>query len=66
MRRTVGDWGSMVTEHLARSYADSLVGIHLTDVPFAHLFQKPDDLSPREQQFVKAAENGSRRRARTP
>ena len=51
-----GDWGSMVTEHLARSYADSLVGVHLTDVPFAHLFQKPDDLSLRERQFVKAAE----------
>ena len=51
-----GDWGSTITEHLARSYADSLAGIHLTDVPFAHLFQKPDDLSPRERKFVKAAE----------
>ena len=29
-----GDWGSTVTEHLARSHASSLIGIHLTDVPF--------------------------------
>jgi len=51
-----GDWGSMVTEHLARSYADSLVGIHLTDVPFAHLCRKPDDLTAGERTFLKAAE----------
>ena len=36
-----GDWGSTVTEHLARSHRQSLVGIHLTDVPFWHAFQKP-------------------------
>src|SRR5262249_49907106 len=38
-----GDWGSTVTEQLARSHRDSVVAIHLTDVPFGHLFQKPDD-----------------------
>lgn len=46
-----GDWGSTVTEQLARSYSSSLVGIHLTDVPFWHLFQKPDDPSAEEQRF---------------
>lgn len=51
-----GDWGSTVTEHLARSYADSLVGIHLTDVPFAHLFEKPDDLSADEKKFIAESE----------
>ena len=51
-----GDWGSMVTEHLARSHAAAVVGVHLTDVPFLHLFQKPGDLSHREQQFVNSAE----------
>jgi pimeloyl-ACP methyl ester carboxylesterase len=35
-----GDWGSTVTELLARSHASSVIGIHLTDVPFWHLFQK--------------------------
>jgi microsomal epoxide hydrolase len=46
-----GDWGSTVTEQLARGYARSLVGVHLTDVPFWHLFQKPRDPSRDEQTF---------------
>jgi pimeloyl-ACP methyl ester carboxylesterase len=44
-----GDWGSTVTEHLARSHARSLIGAHHTDVPFWHTFRKPDDPSPAEQ-----------------
>jgi pimeloyl-ACP methyl ester carboxylesterase len=48
-----GDWGSTVTEQLARSHAESVVAIHLTDVPFGHTFQKPDDLSSDEEQFFK-------------
>jgi pimeloyl-ACP methyl ester carboxylesterase len=51
-----GDWGSTVTEQLARSHADSVVAVHLTDVPFGHLFQKPDDPSPAEKKFFKANE----------
>jgi pimeloyl-ACP methyl ester carboxylesterase len=47
-----GDWGSTVTEHLARSHSASVVGIHLTDVPFWHAFQKPNDLSPAEGKFL--------------
>ncbi|HEX3527579.1 MAG TPA: epoxide hydrolase [Thermoanaerobaculia bacterium] len=47
-----GDWGTTVTEHLARSYSDSVVGIHLTDVPFSHLFEKPKDLSASEKKFI--------------
>ncbi len=47
-----GDWGSIVTEHLARSYSDAVVGIHLTDVFFTHAFQKPDDLSAAEQEYL--------------
>jgi hypothetical protein len=31
-----GDWGSTMSEHLARSHASSVIGIHLTDVPFGH------------------------------
>jgi pimeloyl-ACP methyl ester carboxylesterase len=49
-----GDWGSTVTEQLARSHARSLVGVHLTDVPFWHLFQKPNDLSHDEQRYLDA------------
>ena len=47
-----GDWGSTVTEQLARSHPGSVVAIHLTDVPFGHLLQKkPEDLSPAEKKF---------------
>lgn len=48
-----GDWGSTVTEQLARSHADSVVAIHLTDVPFGHLFQKPKNPSAAEKKLFK-------------
>ena len=47
-----GDWGSTVTEFLARDHAKHIVGIHLTDVPFFHSFQKPDDPTPDEKKFL--------------
>jgi pimeloyl-ACP methyl ester carboxylesterase len=47
-----GDWGSTVTEHLGRSHSRSVVGIHLTDVPFWHIFEKPKDLSAAEQTYL--------------
>jgi pimeloyl-ACP methyl ester carboxylesterase len=46
-----GDWGSTVTEQLARSHPGAVAAIHLTDVPFGHIFQKPDDPSPAENKF---------------
>jgi pimeloyl-ACP methyl ester carboxylesterase len=51
------DWGSTVTEQLARSHPDSVLAIHLTDVPFGHLFQKPDDPSSNEERFFKKNED---------
>jgi pimeloyl-ACP methyl ester carboxylesterase len=47
-----GDWGSTITEQIARSHSDAVVGIHLTDVPFWHLFQKPRKLSGEEKAFL--------------
>ena len=47
-----GDWGSTVTEHLARSHGDAVVGVHLTDVPFWHAFQRPRDPSAAEEAFL--------------
>jgi pimeloyl-ACP methyl ester carboxylesterase len=47
-----GDWGSTVTEQLGRSHSRSVIGIHLTDVPFWHIFEKPKDLSAAEQTFL--------------
>jgi pimeloyl-ACP methyl ester carboxylesterase len=48
-----GDWGSTVTERLARSHADAVVAIHLTDGPFGHLFQKPKHPSSAEKKLFK-------------
>ena len=56
-----GDWGSTVTEQLARDHADSLLGIHLTDVPFWHLFQPPKDPSRREKHFLEASDAWQKR-----
>jgi pimeloyl-ACP methyl ester carboxylesterase len=51
-----GDWGGTVTEQLARSHGDSVIAIHMTDVPFGHIMQKPDDLSPAEEALFKRNE----------
>lgn len=52
-----GDVGSGVTEALAIDRANALVGIHLTDVPYWHLFSVPqDDLSAAEQKYLEAGQ----------
>jgi microsomal epoxide hydrolase len=60
-----GDWGSLVIESLARSHAGSLVGIHLTDIPFWHALQPPDDPSADERRFLEATRKWHRRKAPT-
>jgi pimeloyl-ACP methyl ester carboxylesterase len=47
-----GDWGSTVSGQLARSHASAVIGIHLTDIPFWHTFQKPKDLSSAESKYL--------------
>ena len=47
-----GDWGSTITELLARDHGKHVVAIHLTDVPFFHSFQKPDDPSHAERKYL--------------
>ena len=49
-----GDWGSTITELLARDHGAHVVGIHLTDVPFFHAFQKPDDPSRAERKYLES------------
>jgi hypothetical protein len=43
--------------------ASSLVGIHLTDLPFWHMFQKPDDLSKDEERYLERVSDGNARTA---
>lgn len=52
-----GDWGGTVAEHLARSHGSSLLGIHLTDVPFHHVFQQPHDTTHEEKKYLKHMED---------
>jgi len=47
-----GDWGTTITEQLARDHARAVAGIHLTDVPFWHVFQPPSDLERDERAFL--------------
>jgi pimeloyl-ACP methyl ester carboxylesterase len=48
-----GDWGSSITEQLALHYAGSLSGIHLTEIPFIHLFTiPPNELTPAEKKYL--------------
>src|SRR5262249_47798399 len=49
-----GDWGSTITEFLARDHAAHVLGIHLTDVPFFHTFQAPRDPSHAEKKYLEA------------
>jgi pimeloyl-ACP methyl ester carboxylesterase len=60
-----GDWGTTVTEHLARSHAGSVVGIHLTDVPFWHIFQRPTNPRSRNENIWTRSGASKRRAAHT-
>jgi pimeloyl-ACP methyl ester carboxylesterase len=55
-----GDFGALVTEHLARSYADALVGIHLTDVPYWHSMRKPRKHTDAEAAYFAAIDTFQR------
>jgi pimeloyl-ACP methyl ester carboxylesterase len=52
-----GDWGSSITEQLAIHHPEALLGIHLTDVPYRHLFTlKAEDLSAAEKKYMQAGQ----------
>jgi pimeloyl-ACP methyl ester carboxylesterase len=52
-----GDWGSIITEQLALHHADSLLAIHLADVPSNHAKAADEltDLSAAEKEFLAKA-----------
>jgi pimeloyl-ACP methyl ester carboxylesterase len=52
-----GDWGSSITEQLAVNNPDNLLGIHLTDIPYHHLFAiPPKDLTEAEKKYLEAGQ----------
>jgi pimeloyl-ACP methyl ester carboxylesterase len=50
-----GDWGSVVTEQLAVAHPDVVLGFHLNNIPYHHLFAKADNLSQEEQTYLEVA-----------
>ena len=51
-----GDIGGGVTQRLAMTYADKLIGIHLTDVNYPYFSQRPTmNLTEAEQKYVQAS-----------
>lgn len=57
-----GDIGSGIGEQLAHRHPERLVGLHLTDVPYWHLFAvAADTLSPPEQDYLERGMQWSQR-----
>ncbi|MCS3797814.1 epoxide hydrolase family protein [Niastella sp. OAS944] len=55
-----GDWGSSITEQIALNDEQHVKGIHLTDVPWYHLFTiAPNELSAAEQKYLQAGQQWS-------
>jgi pimeloyl-ACP methyl ester carboxylesterase len=56
-----GDWGSVIAEQIAISNPQNLKGIHITDVPWYHLFTIPSkDLTDAEQKYLQAGQQWSK------
>jgi pimeloyl-ACP methyl ester carboxylesterase len=52
-----GDVGSGMTEALVATRPELLVGIHLTDIPYTHIFTTPpEELSEAEQKYLEAGQ----------
>ncbi|MBE9461431.1 epoxide hydrolase family protein [Dyadobacter subterraneus] len=48
-----GDWGSTITEQLITHFPKQITAIHLTDVPYKHIFNIPtDELSEEEKKYM--------------
>jgi pimeloyl-ACP methyl ester carboxylesterase len=60
-----GDWGSTVTERLARSHADAVVAIHLTDVPSGICFKSPRIHLRQKRSYSSTMANGYRKKVPT-
>jgi pimeloyl-ACP methyl ester carboxylesterase len=50
-----GDLGTGITEQIALYHAESLLGIHLTDIPYHHILtMPPDKLDKTEKKYLEA------------
>ena len=49
-----GDWGGGITEQIGLYHNESLLGIHLTDIPFEHGMNEPKDAGSSEKKYFEA------------
>ncbi len=54
-----GDFGAFVAERLALDYPKSVKGIHLSDIPYYHLYGANEKLSDAETKFMEKINNWS-------
>jgi pimeloyl-ACP methyl ester carboxylesterase len=55
-----GDWGSTITEQIAINNSPYLKGIHLTDIPWHHLFSIPsEELTASEKKYIQTGQQWS-------
>ena len=53
-----GDAGSMITEQIALYHPKSLLGIHITDIPYHHILAfPPDKLNDEEKKYLDTVTN---------
>lgn len=48
-----GDWGTSIGEKIAQYHGENLLGLHLTDVPFSHSMEEPENATDAEKKFFK-------------
>lgn len=57
-----GDWGSTITEQMALGSPPHLRGIHLTEIPWHHLFtMSPDQLTEPEKKYLQEGQQWSQK-----
>ena len=54
-----GDYGAFIAEKLALKYPGSVKGLHLSDMPFYHLYAVNEGLSETENEFIQNVNNWS-------
>ena len=55
-----GDWGSSIAEQMAIGFPEAVMGIHLADIPYMHMFRvKPDEVTEAEKKYLQAGQQWS-------
>ena len=59
-----GDWGSGIAEQIAVNHPEYLLGVHLLDIPWYHLFSiTPENMTDAEKKYMQAGQQWSQKEA---